>query len=125
MTDPSPEQIAAELGTALLILNGDLVPFHERKQELFCKVCRYRDPLGPDGNKLHDENCSLLALHGAVEKTLALLRLPRVESPPPEFVEEAKRTQCVDSATDQHGYECVLCGHRLAPAVPPRTPGEA
>ena len=34
-----------------------IVDFNERKQEFFCRACRYRDPLGPDGNKLHDDNC--------------------------------------------------------------------
>jgi hypothetical protein len=31
------------------------------------------------------------------------------------YVPEDKRTRCVDSPNDQHGYECVLCGHRLGP----------
>jgi hypothetical protein len=29
------------------------------------------------------------------------------------FVPESERVNCVDSWNDQHGYECVLCGHRL------------
>ena len=33
-----------------------IVDFNERKQEFFCRACRYRDPL-IDGNKLHDDNC--------------------------------------------------------------------
>lgn len=34
-----------------------IVDFNEQRQQFFCRACRYRDPLGPDGNKLHDDNC--------------------------------------------------------------------
>jgi hypothetical protein len=34
----------------------NLVDFNERKQEFWCRVCRYRDPLH-GGSKLHDDNC--------------------------------------------------------------------
>jgi len=40
------------------------------------------------------------------------------------YVPEDQRVNCVDSPTDQHGYECVLCGNRLGgetPAPPPDT----
>lgn len=37
---------------------------------------------------------------------------------PPEYVPEDQRVNCVDSPTDQHGYECVLCGHRLGVETP-------
>ncbi len=48
------------------VLYSALVTFIERKQELFCTVCRYRDPL-VDGNKLHDDHCPLRALWSAIE----------------------------------------------------------
>jgi hypothetical protein len=51
---------------AFEVLYGTLVPFNERKQESFCRVCRYHDPLGPDGNRLHDEACPLMELHRAI-----------------------------------------------------------
>lgn len=35
------------------------------------------------------------------------------------FVPEDQRTRCVDSPSDQHGYECVLCGHRLEASARP------
>lgn len=57
-----------DLKTAWQLLRASLVPFNERKQEFFCRVCRYRDPLGPDGNKLHDDDCLVLAMSNAMEK---------------------------------------------------------
>jgi hypothetical protein len=56
-----------EMRACFEVLYGTLVDFNERKQEFFCKVCRYRDPLGPDGNKLHDDNCPLLEMAKACE----------------------------------------------------------
>jgi gamma-glutamyl:cysteine ligase YbdK (ATP-grasp superfamily) len=35
------------------------------------------------------------------------------------YVLEDQRTTCVDSPDDRHGYECVLCGHRLSAAHAP------
>jgi hypothetical protein len=32
------------------------------------------------------------------------------------YIPEDQRVHCVDSWDDQHGYECVLCGHRLGTA---------
>lgn len=55
-----------QMSEAFEVLWATLVPFNERKQELFCRVCRYRDPL-VDGTKLHDDNCPLLALAKAFE----------------------------------------------------------
>lgn len=57
----------AEIAQAFAVLRGTLVPFNERTQEFFCKVCRYRDPLGPDGNKLHDDHCPFLAVLDLLE----------------------------------------------------------
>lgn len=54
---------------SIAVLRSTLVPFNERKQEFYCYVCRYRDPLGPDGNKLHDDNCPLLAVLTALEES--------------------------------------------------------
>ena len=57
----------ARLKELIRVLNSTLVPFSERKQEFFCTVCRYRDPLGPDGNKLHADNCPLAAVMDAID----------------------------------------------------------
>lgn len=43
--------------------------FNERKQEAWCRVCHYKDPLGM---KLHDPNCSIYELHAAWEDTFTL-----------------------------------------------------
>jgi hypothetical protein len=56
-----------EMRACFEVLYGTLVTFNERKQEFFCTVCRYRDPLGPDGNKLHDDACPVLEMAKACE----------------------------------------------------------
>jgi hypothetical protein len=65
------EAHVAKLAEAAYVLNGTMVPFNEGKQEFFCRVCRYRDPLGPDGGKLHDDNCPLLELLNICESATA------------------------------------------------------
>lgn len=50
-------------------LEDRLVPFNERRQELWCSVCRYRDPL-IDGGKLHADDCPLLMLNNALEQAI-------------------------------------------------------
>jgi hypothetical protein len=65
------EARVAKLVEAVYVLNGTLVSFNEGKQEFFCRVCRYRDPLGPDGNKLHDDACPLFELLERCEEARA------------------------------------------------------
>lgn len=55
--------------------------FSERKQEAWCQICRYEDPLG---TRLHDPNCSIYELHGAWEN--ALKADPPVGDVPPVVV---------------------------------------
>lgn len=62
-----------------------LVDFNERKQEFWCRVCRYRDPLRDAGNKLHDDNCPYKAF---VE---AMGRLHAFVTGVPNFVSEDGR----------------------------------
>lgn len=78
-----PEPLSLRgLKTALQLLRGTLVSFHEGKQEFFCRVCRYRDPLGPAGTKLHDDNCPLLVVETEFEAIE--LRAASAVSPPPD-----------------------------------------
>jgi hypothetical protein len=49
----------------------DPVPFNERKQEFFCRACRYHDPLGDAGGKLHDDDCPLRAFEKVLLEELA------------------------------------------------------
>lgn len=65
---------------AFEVLRGHLVRFNERTQEFFCTVCRYRDPLGPDGNQLHDDNCVLLAALALAERSDTLPSVEAVDS---------------------------------------------
>jgi hypothetical protein len=46
--------------------------FNERKQEAWCRVCRYKDPLH---TKLHDPDCPIYELHGAWEEWEARLKV--------------------------------------------------
>jgi len=64
--DAKTQQLAA-IAKAFEPLRATFVPFNSAKQEFFCRVCRYRDPLGPDGTKLHDDNCPMLAMLEALE----------------------------------------------------------
>jgi hypothetical protein len=54
MTPETIARLVQEVQTAAEALR--IVDFNERKQEFFCRACRYRDPL-VDGNRLHDDNC--------------------------------------------------------------------
>jgi len=58
-----------ELNTAFQLIRGSVITFSERKQEFFCTICRYRDPL-VDGTKLHDDDCMILAASSALEQLL-------------------------------------------------------
>lgn len=51
---PSLAELVVEATTAAEAMR--LVDFSERKQEFFCRVCRYKDPLH-NGTKLHDDDC--------------------------------------------------------------------
>jgi hypothetical protein len=78
--DAGRQSAKAELVSALraLLVKAEhrfralgLVDFNERKQEFFCRVCRYRDPLS-DGEKLHDDRCPYLAVVAAFNELAAL-----------------------------------------------------
>ena len=56
------DRLTALIGHMRGMLVARLIGFNEAKQELYCRICRYRDPLGPDGHKLHDDDCELLAV---------------------------------------------------------------
>lgn len=74
----APQTESQAVREAFNALCSTVVSFKEGIQEFFCKVCCYRDPLGPDGNKLHDDDCPVLHLHAAVEqleKAAAVTRL--------------------------------------------------
>ncbi len=91
-----------EMSATFEVLYGTLVDFNERKQEFFCKVCRYRDPLGPDGNKLHDDNCPLLEMAKAVEG--------KRDGPALRALKEFGRPVCAKHKTPKRAhYFCLEC----------------
>jgi hypothetical protein len=56
--------IPPRLHAAIQCVIRETRDFNERKQQLSCRVCRYKDPLDI---KLHDPDCSIYELHGAWE----------------------------------------------------------
>ena len=60
--------IPPRLQTAIQRVIRETRGFNERKQEAWCQVCRYKDPLS---EKLHDPECPIYELHGAWEEALA------------------------------------------------------
>lgn len=76
---PQPtERLPQRLHAAIQCVIRETRGFSERKQEAWCRVCRYKDPLGM---KLHDPNCSIYELHGAWEEALADPSVHRVTPP--------------------------------------------
>lgn len=76
---PSIVALVLEATAAAEAMN--LVDFNERKQEFWCRVCRYRDPLGPSGDKLHDDNCPYRAFVQAMGRLhAAATGLPNFQS---------------------------------------------
>ena len=67
--------IPARLHAAIQAVIRDTRNFNERKQELSCRLCRYKDPIG---QKLHDPDCAIYELHGAWEEAIAV---PAVATP--------------------------------------------
>ena len=65
--DEKNQQIAS-LAKAFAPFRAWFVPFNEHKQAFYCRVCLFHDPLGPDGTKLHDDNCPMLAMIGLLER---------------------------------------------------------
>ena len=61
--------IPARLHAAIQSVIRDTRNFNERKQELSCRLCRYKDPIGL---KLHDPDCAIYELHGAWEEAIAV-----------------------------------------------------
>lgn len=59
--------IPQRLHEAIQAVIRDTRDFNERKQEVRCRVCRYKDPLG---TKLHDPDCPIYELHTAWEEAL-------------------------------------------------------
>jgi len=72
------EAVHAETGAVC-----GLHPGHEQNHKGVFKHGITRDPLGPDGSKLHDDNCPLLELHNQIEQAAAALRTLR-DSPLPD-----------------------------------------
>lgn len=60
---PIPQRLQEAIQCVIRETRG----FNERKQESWCKVCRYKDPLH---TKLHDPDCPIYELHGAWEEAL-------------------------------------------------------
>lgn len=60
---PIPPRLHAAIQCVIRETRG----FNERTQEWWCRVCRYKDPLG---TKLHDDACPIYELHGAWEEAL-------------------------------------------------------
>jgi hypothetical protein len=58
----------------------------------------------------HDPLCSEGTRAGDQTMPCDCRRAPQQKK---AYVAEADRKHCVDSPTDEHGYECVLCGARL------------
>lgn len=73
MADTTTRDLRAELEALKEALEAcRVVDFHERKQEFFCRVCRYRDPL-VNGTKLHDDSCPWLEVVTIMESLLSAL----------------------------------------------------
>jgi len=65
---PKPQQAALRgLVNAAMVIIGNAVDFNERRQVFICTVCRYRDPLGDEGTKLHADECPIYKLHAACD----------------------------------------------------------
>jgi hypothetical protein len=62
-TLPIPQRLHAAIQAVIRETRG----FNERKQEAWCRICRYKDPLG---TKLHDSDCPIYELHAAWEEAI-------------------------------------------------------
>jgi len=85
----SQQAIPERLHAAIQAVIRDTRNFSERKQELSCRVCRYKDPLGM---KLHDPDCCIYELHGAWEEAIAV---PAVATPSAEGKADPSRMDLI------------------------------
>lgn len=59
--------MTTRLREAIELVLARQVDFNEKKQEFFCRACRYRDPIG---ERLHHPSCSIYELHAAYEEAM-------------------------------------------------------
>jgi hypothetical protein len=55
------------------VIVGNALDFNETRQIWFCTVCRYRDPLGDKGTRLHADECPIYKLHAAADVAAPLI----------------------------------------------------
>jgi hypothetical protein len=58
---------------AAMVIVGNALDFNETRQIWFCTVCRYRDPLGDKGTRLHADECPIYKLHAAADVAAPLI----------------------------------------------------
>lgn len=96
---PDAQRVVDEMRVEWNALYSTLTPFNERKQESFCRVCRYRDD-----TMLHDPNCPLRGF----DKLFDQLRTLLAQSP------------IKPSPALQHDWKCK----RFVRPITPHYPGD-